>query len=96
MVQLGVSMLTKMRKSNPLTLVEERESEILKIIREKGQVNGNQPHRSPLNIILLAQYVVPFPVKLTMLTGPPWKNVRLKFIFPTISYIALWDTCNLF
>ena len=57
LIQLGTGLLSKMRKSNPLiqTFVEERERGIIQTIIQKGQVNGNQPHRSPLDIILLAQ-----------------------------------------
>ena len=43
LIQLGTKILSKMRNSNPLikTIVEEQESEIPKIIRQKGQVIGN-------------------------------------------------------
>ena len=55
LVQLGAKMVTKMKGCNPLirTMVEERESRVLQNIRQ-GQVNGNQSHRSPLDIILPA------------------------------------------
>ena len=57
LIQLGTKMVAKMKSSNPLirTMVEDRESRILQIIRQEGQVNGTQPHRSPLDIILPTQ-----------------------------------------
>ena len=60
-LQLGTRLVAKMGASNPLlrTVIRERGDEMLRTIRQHGQVNGNQPHRSPLDIILSAQR--PFP-----------------------------------
>ena len=56
-LQLGAKLVTKMGASNPLVrgIIREREEERLRSIRQHGQVNGIQPHRSPLDIILPAQ-----------------------------------------
>ena len=57
LIQLNAGILSKMRRSNPMikTMVEERERSILNAIIQNGQVNGNQPHRSPLDVILPVQ-----------------------------------------
>ena len=59
--QLGVTLVTKMKASNPLIrqLVEEKEAENIKTVRSQGPKVNHRSHRSPLDIILPVQR--PFP-----------------------------------
>ena len=54
MLQLGSKLIEKMRWNNPLikNILQEKEAENLSTLRQQGTSISNQPHRSPLDILL--------------------------------------------
>ena len=55
--QLGLTLLGKMKGNNPLVreIVQEKEDENIRLIRQQGLNSINRSHRSPLDILLPAQ-----------------------------------------